>query len=151
MMNENLILILQASVTPVVLISGIGLLLLSMTNRFGRVVDRARILAKEVRTLAADDQRAVRRQMAILWKRAKLLRVAIMASSVSILLVALIMLALFIKFATGISSDLLIVLLFVGSILALVVSMIVFLQDLTVSLKALLLEMKDSGHHPGNG
>ena len=38
--------ILQTSISPVVLISGIGLLVLSMTNRFARTTDRARALSK---------------------------------------------------------------------------------------------------------
>ena len=37
----ELIPVLQMAVGPVILISGIGLILLSMTNRFGRVIDRA--------------------------------------------------------------------------------------------------------------
>jgi len=36
----ELIPVLQVAIGPVVLISGIGLLILSMTNRFGRVIDR---------------------------------------------------------------------------------------------------------------
>ena len=32
--------ILQLAICPVILISGVGLLLLTMTNRFGRVIDR---------------------------------------------------------------------------------------------------------------
>jgi len=36
--------VLELAVSPAILVSGIGLLLLSMTNRFGRMIDRARIL-----------------------------------------------------------------------------------------------------------
>ena len=41
----DLVPILQMAVGPVILISGVGLLLLSMTNRLGRVIDRSRLLA----------------------------------------------------------------------------------------------------------
>lgn len=34
----------QVAIGPVILISGIGLLLLTVTNRFGRILDRSRIL-----------------------------------------------------------------------------------------------------------
>ena len=37
-----LIPILQVAIGPVILVSGVGLLLLSMTNRLGRIVDRRR-------------------------------------------------------------------------------------------------------------
>jgi hypothetical protein len=38
---------LQLAVGPVILISGVGLLLLSFTNRLGRLIDRARLLHRE--------------------------------------------------------------------------------------------------------
>ena len=38
---------LQACITPVAMISGVGLLLLTITNRMARVVDRIRQLTKE--------------------------------------------------------------------------------------------------------
>src|ERR1039457_3922044 len=40
--------ILTASIAPVIVISGVGLLLLSITNRYGRVIDRARLLMREL-------------------------------------------------------------------------------------------------------
>jgi hypothetical protein len=42
---STLIPTLQLAVGPVILISGIGLLLLSMTTRFGRTIDRTREIA----------------------------------------------------------------------------------------------------------
>ena len=36
----QLIPVLQTAIGPMILISGVGLLLLSMTNRLGRVIDR---------------------------------------------------------------------------------------------------------------
>ena len=43
---QQLIPVIQTSVGPVILISGIGLLLLSMTNRLGRIIDRSRLLVE---------------------------------------------------------------------------------------------------------
>jgi hypothetical protein len=40
--------VLQTAIGPVILISGVRLLLLSMTNRLGRVIDRARVLSREL-------------------------------------------------------------------------------------------------------
>jgi hypothetical protein len=44
---QSLVPLLQASISPVTVISGVGMLLLSMTNRYGRVIDRVRHLIKE--------------------------------------------------------------------------------------------------------
>ena len=44
----ELVPILQTAIGPALLISGVGLLLLTMTNRLGRVVDRARLLVQQL-------------------------------------------------------------------------------------------------------
>lgn len=44
---------LQLAVGPTILISGVGMMLLSMTNRFGRVIDRSRQLTHERLALLA--------------------------------------------------------------------------------------------------
>jgi hypothetical protein len=46
---NDLIPVLQVAVGPVILISGVGMLLLTLTNRFGRVIDRSRALADALR------------------------------------------------------------------------------------------------------
>ena len=53
---SDLIPTLQLAIGPMILISGVGLLLLSMTNRFGRIIDRARLLAAELRSASAADR-----------------------------------------------------------------------------------------------
>jgi hypothetical protein len=45
----DLITTLQLSIGPVILISGVGLILLSMTNRLARVIDRSRLLSQDIR------------------------------------------------------------------------------------------------------
>jgi Protein of unknown function (DUF2721) len=44
----QLIRILSASIAPVIVISGVGLLLLSMTNRYNRRIDSALDLVKDL-------------------------------------------------------------------------------------------------------
>jgi len=44
---ENLILLIQATIVPAVLISGCGLLCLVIQSRYGRVIDRIRIFNRE--------------------------------------------------------------------------------------------------------
>lgn len=62
----QLIPVLQVAIGPVVLISGIGLLILSMTNRFGRVIDRGRSLTRELPEVPRQDQIRVNEQLRIL-------------------------------------------------------------------------------------
>ena len=44
----NIYEIMQVAVTPVFLLAGIGSLLISMTNRLGRIKDRIRVLQRAV-------------------------------------------------------------------------------------------------------
>ena len=89
----QLIRILTASIAPVIMISGVGLLLLSMSNRYGRVIDRARELTKDLDATQMDaTQEDTRRQLLveqvqIIYRRARILRLAIILSSASILFV----------------------------------------------------------------
>ena len=62
----ELIPILQVSIGPTILVSGVGLLLLSMTNRLGRIVDRTRQLADGLPRTALEERDNVVAQLGIL-------------------------------------------------------------------------------------
>ena len=51
--------ILTASIAPVIVISGVGLLLLSISNRYGRAIDRVRLLARD---MSESDPESARRR-----------------------------------------------------------------------------------------
>src|SRR3954465_2230035 len=91
----QLVPILQLAIGPVILISGVGLLLLTLTNRFGRLLDRARLLARDRADASADPDAAA--QIDILHRRATILRLSIILSAVTVLLVAVLILSLFIS------------------------------------------------------
>ena len=141
MLISQLIPTLQVAIGPVVLISGIGLLILSMTNRFGRVIDRGRILARELAEVRRQDQVHIEAQLQILTRRAEYLRRAITAASISVLLAAVLIIAIFITAVLNIEDAWLIGLLFVCSMAALIFSLVSFLQDLNQSLLAFKLDI----------
>jgi len=132
--------ILQLAIGPVILISGVGLLLLTMTNRFGRLLDRSRLLNRE--RPPADLVEAVQHQIAILQRRAAILRLAIILGATTVLLVAVLILVLFITALLQIEAGWLIVALFSLSQVALIGSMGAFIRDMNLSLKAIRLELK---------
>ena len=53
MPTTSVVQILTACIAPVIVISGIGLLLLSITNRYGRAIDRARLIMRELQNSEA--------------------------------------------------------------------------------------------------
>lgn len=137
----DLVPILQVAIGPVILISGVGLLLLVMTNRFGRTVDRARQVSLEVRSTSSGPKGGPRAQLNILLARARTLRLAIAAASVSALLAAVLVIVLFVGALLNLSFALPVVGLFVSCLTALIVSLVLFIRDVNVSLQALRLEV----------
>ena len=132
---------LQAAIGPVILISGVGLLLLSMTNRFGRVVDRSRLLVRERSAAKGHDLERIQGQLDILWRRALLLRRAIVAAVTSLFLAGVLIIGIFLGARADVGLDGFLAVIFAGCILSLLVSLGLFLADLQVSLRALKLEM----------
>lgn len=141
MFIDQIVPVLQLSIGPVILISGTGLVLLSMTNRFGRVIDRSRNLAESLRTAAAADALRINSQLQILIHRAQLLRLAIALTSTSLLLAALLIIALFIIALIKIEAAALIIVLFTICMVSLIAGLIFFIIDVNVSLSALKFEI----------
>ena len=132
---------LQVAIGPVILISGVGLLLLTLTNRYARTIDRARQLVRELRELAGTDRERLEGQIQILYRRARLIRLSITLAAVSVLLASVLIIVLFLIALMKLEGGLLISLLFIGSMVSLIGSLAAFIRDLNVSLMALKLEL----------
>jgi hypothetical protein len=139
---SELIPVLQVAIGPVILISGIGLLLLTLTNRFGRTVDRSRLLAREMGPLPAANRTGLANQIEILYRRACLIKTSIVLAVLSVLLASLLIIVLFLTALMKLEASLMISLLFVCCMLSLITSLIVFIQDINLSLAALRMELK---------
>ena len=133
--------ILQISVGPVILISGVGLLLLSLTNRYGRVIDRSRVLADTLRVSGSDDHHLLE-QIQILLGRAKLLRTSITFGAMSVLFAAVLVIGIFIGSLLHSDPSTFIVTMFCACLISLIISLTCFIQDVNRSLKALDLDME---------
>ncbi|NIM95874.1 MAG: DUF2721 domain-containing protein [Anaerolineales bacterium] len=91
----KLIPLLQVAIGPVILISGVGLLLLTMTNRYGRVIDRARIIDSQLPGLSDQQRTRKSAQLSVLWSRACMVRLAKTLASLSALSASLLVVVLF--------------------------------------------------------
>ena len=143
---QELVPILQIAIGPVILISGIGLLLLSMTNRFGRVTDRSRELLLELRSAGAE-RHVILSEIEILSTRASLLRQAITLATLSVLLAAILVITLFLVALLRREIGILVVILFICCMLSLIAALIAFLRDVNLSLAALRLELGRTPKH----
>jgi hypothetical protein len=139
---SELIPVLQVAVAPVILISGVGLLLLSLTNRFGRAVDRSRQLIREMREADDENRGRLAWQVTILYRRARLIQISIILGTVSLLFAAVLIITLFFTALRHLELAVLISLLFMCCLGSLIGSLIAFIMDIRLSLKALKMEME---------
>lgn len=145
-----LIRILTASIAPVIVISGVGLLLLSMTNRYGRAIDRARDLTKDLDASGDDARRHLLvEQVQIIYTRALYLRKAIILGAASIFFVSVMVLSLFTGQVLATKRDYVSAPCFGLCLLCLLGSLYYFLHDVSSSLRALELEIFPYVGNPG--
>lgn len=138
---NDLIPTLQFSIGPVILISGIGLVLLSMTNRFGRVVDGTRLLTGKLKDATDVEQKRIHTQLRILAKRARIVRAGIALAAVSVFFAALLIVSLFIGALLQLEIAFFVAGLFILCMCCLVISLLLYILDINQSLKVLWLEM----------
>ncbi len=142
----ELIPILQTAIGPALLISGVGLLLLAMTNRLGRIVDRARTLVDQMEGAPVAFRMRKAAQLPILWRRAAQIRRAIAYALVSALLAATLVVALFLSALFQIGDSRLISGLFILCMGMLIASLLAFLREINQSLTALKFEIEQGRH-----
>ena len=143
--------VIQLAVTPVILISGIGALMLTLTNRLGRIVDRTRALAGQMRGATGDERAHLESQLAIMWRRAWLQRRAVTLAGSSMLISCVLVLVIFVDALMGRRFGIELVVIFVASVLCVLAALVAFLRDIWVSLHALELEVGRAQTPPRRG
>lgn len=138
---SDLIPTLQFAIGPVILISGIGLVLLSMTNRFGRVIDGSRLLTRNLKDADEAGKERIIHQLRILASRARVVRAGIAFAAVSLLMAALLIISLFLAALLQWEIAGIITALFIVCMVCLIASLAFFIVDINQSLKVLWLEM----------
>jgi hypothetical protein len=137
----QLIPVLQTAIGPTILISGVGLLLLTMTNRLARTIDRTRAAARELPDTSAPDHAMHAGQLQVLWRRARLIRLSIALASLSALFAALLIIVLFVTALLQLENVWLICTLFIICLICLIGSLFVFIHDINLALAALKFEV----------
>ncbi len=133
--------LLKHSISPIALISGVGLILLSVSNRLGRTIDRSRAIAAE---LERGDEYITRslhekkvEQLKILYTRSAYLRNSISGISLSILASSLLIPILILNFIFSINIQILGTVMFIISITGIIFSAVFLFLDVRLTLRAL--------------
>ncbi len=135
-------LILQTTLTPIALISGVGLILLSMVNRYNHAIDRIRELLKEKGVKGRIEAKKVDQEIQIIYGRCKILKNAIFCLSSSIVGSGLIVFFTALQGLTGFALDGARGFLLILSVGLVVVSTILFVVDILYSLAAIKNEVE---------
>ena len=144
--------ILQHAVAPIVLISGVGLILLSLNNRYSNALAKSRSIINQFgNTPDATRRLNLQNQITILLSRCNILRLSIAAVVAStILSSSIVLIAVATAFLQFNPDRILMGLLFV-SCLCIMIANLLFLWDIVLSLRALKLEVAYSvNYHQSN-
>ena len=133
---DNVSHIIQISVAPVFLLTGVGTNLMVLTNRLARIIDRARIL-EELLESSNTSHPQDNHEIDILYRRRHLINRAITLSTSCALLICLVIATLFIGDALNIALNRFIASLFVLAMFALIGSFIYFLREIFIATKTL--------------
>lgn len=132
---------IQLSVAPVFLLTAIGTTIAVLTNRLGRIVDRARTLEGPKGSLPAAEEAAIRTELATLSRRAKLINIAITLGTVCALLICMMIASMFIGVFLSLDLAVLVALLFVSAMLVFIGALLAFLREIFVAVKTLRIGM----------
>ena len=146
---EQIIPELRDAIGPVILISGVGLLLLTMTNRLGRAIDRARLLKAELSKRTEAEREQVQAQVAIIYRRAKMIRFSITLAALSALLAAGLVVTLFVTALLQWQNGWFASIIFIACMVSLIASLVAFIRDINLSLHALKLELGEDREPKG--
>lgn len=145
-----LVQVLQASIAPCVLISAFGLLLLSLTNRLGRSVDRIRHLCREAADAPAGEMEDIARQVRVLYRRCRYMRSSVGLCLMGIFGIGMLMLLLFAEAVAQVRVVFVPEALFSASMVFLLGSLVFFFLEVRLTLEALRAEVQHRmGQDPG--
>ena len=130
--------VIQLAVAPVFLLTGIGAILAVMTNRLGRIIDRARVLEEKQTAAATELVTGLRADLHVLSRRAKWISRAITLCTTTALLVCTVIALLFLSASLHFDARIPVTILFVAAMATFFLGLLMFLREIylaTVNLR----------------
>src|SRR5687768_2336008 len=107
--------VIQLSVAPVFLMAGVSGLLSVLTNRLGRIIDRARLIEGQLQNGAGDTKQQIPERLLVFSRRARLMNMAITLCTACASMICLVIIALFAGTFLEVNLAKVVALLFVGA------------------------------------
>lgn len=124
---------IQLAVAPVFLLTGIGAMLGVMTNRLGRIIDRARFQEGRLESASPEDATRIIARLGILSRRAKLINLAITCCTMTALLICSVIVLLFSGSFVRFNIAMPVAWLFIIAMLLLIIGLIWFLREVFIA------------------
>lgn len=122
--------VIQLSVAPVFLLTGVGAMLSVLTMRIGRIIDRARVLESYPSNEDGSPDAGICNELATLARRVKLANWAVSLCTICALSICMVIVALFVGAFVGLDFSIFIALLFIFAMIALILALLLFLQEI---------------------
>jgi hypothetical protein len=140
--------LIQVALTPIFLISAIGVTLNVLTSRLARVVDRARAMEDRLQGVDALAQpttgegRELHRQLQVLARRARYINAAVTLITISALFIAFVVVMLFVNAFLRWDLSAFIAIMFILSMLSLCASLLAFLIEVRIATNTLRIGLQ---------
>lgn len=143
--------VIQLAVAPVFLLAGIAGMLNVLSQRLSRVVDRTRVVERQVLAEAhAHHKVALQEETEGLWKRIRLVNWSIRMFVSGALLVSLVIVALFIGELVALNLSVTIATLFIGAMCLLIAGLLLFLFEVSISTRSMRAGLNEILLEDGN-
>ena len=129
--------VIQLSVAPVFLLTGIAGLLNVLTGRLARVIDRARVIERDLMSGDAAEESAAHERLRTLAVRSRWINIAISLCVASAIFVASVVAVLFASAFWGSDYRGLVAGLFIGAMAALIAGLVFFLREISLATSSL--------------
>jgi hypothetical protein len=140
--------LIQIALTPIFLISAIGVTLNVLTSRLARIVDRARTMEDILRRPDhAHDGRNLHAALDVLARRARYINAAITLITLSALFIALVVVMLFVNAFLRWELSAFIACMFILSMLALAAALTAFLIEVRIATNTLQIGIEAASRH----
>lgn len=130
---------IQLSIAPVFLLVGIAAFINAFIARLSRVVDRIRVLEKQLVDAEAHVRAGILQELGVLDRRAHFVHVGITLGIGTAILVCIVIVTAFIEAFLGVSHAALIGGLFVAAMLSLIGTLVAFLREVFLAIRSVTL------------
>jgi hypothetical protein len=140
--------LIQVALTPIFLISAIGVTLNVLTSRLARIVDRARAMEERLLSGTADPTgRNLHAALGVLERRADWINAAITLITLSALFIALVVVMLFVNAFLRWDLSVFIACMFILSMLSLAAALLAFLIEVRIATTTLRIGIEEAARH----